>query len=159
MPPPNCHEQGYAVFRQGVDTGLLGHAGIFEGCESHDHSDQGVQWVWESLIDPAINGVQRNSFRSFKYYQCNKKGRTIRTKFWGIRTVSDGLTPVQQQRVLDSVIDVKGTRWNWFFSSHPGIGFRCDGLVAHAYKKAEVPGSWAWTFSPRRMFNRLSCIP
>jgi hypothetical protein len=153
MPEPRCCEQGYAVFREAAAKGafLRGHVGIFEGCDgTGNHSSGAVQWIWEALPDE-IAGVQRARFSQF---------RTAAT-FSGIRTVVTGLSPVQQQLVLDAIRSQQGVPGDYFRWKSPGSSFRCDGLLCWAYEEAGINLGYSEfdACSPGALFDRLACVP
>ncbi len=158
MPPRACCEHGYALFREGLRTWLLGHAGIFHGCEGrHDHSDDGTHSVWESLKSDG-EGVQRTSLTSFKYHI---SGAQRTRSFWGIRTIPEGLTPVQRRFIIEEARKRRGVKWHFFYWNDPQVGLRCDGLVCLAYEQAGIDLGFREWFqcSPLRLFNRLACVP
>jgi hypothetical protein len=153
MTKPRCCEQGYVVFGEAVADGnfLDGHVGVFEGCDgSGNHARGSLQWVWEVSHDQ-IGAVQRNAFGRF----------WAQGRFLGIRTEATGLTPVQQQLILESIRSQQGVPSDFFRWKNPGHSFRCDGLVCWAYEEAGIDMGYAgpdqcW---PGLLFDRFACIP
>lgn len=142
---------------------LWGHAGIFEGCETHDHSAGGRQWVIECL-DERDGSVQRNLFET-SFRHCLGVRRTSKElSFWGVRTQREGLNASQQGAVIDALRDVnRQLPWSFFNYKNPSRGFRCDGLLEWAYEQAGLDivtgDTWFFHITPRKQFNRLCCVP
>ena len=151
-----CCEEGYVVFRSGVLTFQLGHAGIFEGCNGNHHRSTAHGLSVIEAMSP--EGVQRTIFENFRSYRWT----IVRTKFWGIRTTHEGITRFQQQTIVDAARSMIGRPYSFWAYNSPDRGFRCDGLVDYVYNQAGVQilgRHGRRPISPNGQFAVLACVP